>query len=222
MSGQGFHHDGHTALVRVSGALSTQIYRDEILQHHVVSLIKVTGGIFQLNAQIYRDEILQHHVVSLIKVTGGIFQLNAQIYRDEILQHHVVSLIKVTGGIFQLSAQIYRDEILQHHVVSLINVTGGIFQHANARPHTARVCRDVLLQNNVPCLTTASKIGRFISNRSPLGHRGSQRSSKEPSATNNSHVLFDKIHIALVIIILKIQNISLVRVLLVVLLLFLL
>ena len=34
-------------LVRVNGALSDQIYRDEILQHHVVPLINVTGGIFQ-------------------------------------------------------------------------------------------------------------------------------------------------------------------------------
>ena len=37
----GIHHDGRTALVRVFGALSAQIYRDEILQHHV------TGGIFR-------------------------------------------------------------------------------------------------------------------------------------------------------------------------------
>ena len=43
----GIHHDGRTALVRVNGALSAQIYQDEILQHHVVPLINVTGGIFQ-------------------------------------------------------------------------------------------------------------------------------------------------------------------------------
>ena len=41
------HHDGRTALVRVNGTLNAQIYRDEILQHHVVPLINVTGGIFQ-------------------------------------------------------------------------------------------------------------------------------------------------------------------------------
>ena len=34
-------------LVRVNGALNDQIYQDEILQHHVVPLINVTGGIFQ-------------------------------------------------------------------------------------------------------------------------------------------------------------------------------
>ena len=43
----GIHHGGRTALVRINGALNTQIYRDEILQHHVVPLINVTGGIFQ-------------------------------------------------------------------------------------------------------------------------------------------------------------------------------
>ena len=40
-------HDGRTALMRVNGALNDQIYQDEILQHHVVPLINVTGGIFQ-------------------------------------------------------------------------------------------------------------------------------------------------------------------------------
>ena len=35
---------------------------------------------------------------------------------------------------------------LQHHIVPLIKVTGGVFQQDNARPHTARVCRDFLQQ----------------------------------------------------------------------------
>ena len=43
----GIHHDGRTALVRVNGALNAQIYRDEILVHHDVLLINVTGSIFQ-------------------------------------------------------------------------------------------------------------------------------------------------------------------------------
>ena len=41
------HHDGRIGLVRVNGSLNVQIYRDEILQHHVVPLINVTDGIFQ-------------------------------------------------------------------------------------------------------------------------------------------------------------------------------
>ena len=42
----GIHHDGRTTLVRVNGALIAQIYRDEILQYHLVPL-NVTAGIFQ-------------------------------------------------------------------------------------------------------------------------------------------------------------------------------
>ena len=41
------HNDGRTGLVRVNEAPNTQIYRDEIPQHHVGPLIKTTGGIFQ-------------------------------------------------------------------------------------------------------------------------------------------------------------------------------
>ena len=37
--------DSRTALVRVNEALNVQIYRDEILQHHVVPLINVIRGI---------------------------------------------------------------------------------------------------------------------------------------------------------------------------------
>ena len=44
----GIHHGDRTALVRVNGALNDQIYRDEILQHHVVPLFNVTGGIFSI------------------------------------------------------------------------------------------------------------------------------------------------------------------------------
>ena len=40
------HHDGRTALVTVNGERNARIYRDEILQHHVVPLINVIGGIF--------------------------------------------------------------------------------------------------------------------------------------------------------------------------------
>ena len=45
----GLHNDACTALVKVNGALSGQMYLDEILQHHVVPLINVTGGILQLD-----------------------------------------------------------------------------------------------------------------------------------------------------------------------------
>ena len=37
----GIHHDGRTALVRFNGAPNEQIYRDEILLHHVGQLINV-------------------------------------------------------------------------------------------------------------------------------------------------------------------------------------
>ena len=55
-------------LVRVNGALNAQIYQDEILQHHVVPLINVTGGIFQHvyprphTARICRDFLQQNKV----------------------------------------------------------------------------------------------------------------------------------------------------------------
>ena len=39
------HHDGRPALVRVNGERNARIYRDEILQHHVVPLINVIGGL---------------------------------------------------------------------------------------------------------------------------------------------------------------------------------
>ena len=42
------HHDGRTALVGVNGALSIQIYRDEILHHHTVPLINVSSGTFSI------------------------------------------------------------------------------------------------------------------------------------------------------------------------------
>ena len=56
-----------------------------------------------------------------------------------------------------INAQIYRDEIQQHQVVLLTSVTGGIFQHDNARPHTARVCRDFLQQNNIYVLPWSAR-----------------------------------------------------------------
>ena len=65
----GIYHDDHTALVRVNGMLNAQIYRDEILQHHVVPLINVTGGIFQHDitrphtAQVCHDFLQQNNVL---------------------------------------------------------------------------------------------------------------------------------------------------------------
>ena len=57
----GINHGGRTALVRVNRAFNAQIYRNEVLQHHVVPLINVTGGFFQHDnarpdtERVYRD-----------------------------------------------------------------------------------------------------------------------------------------------------------------------
>ena len=84
----------------------------------------------------------------------------------EIRHDDRTALVRVNGA---LSAKVYRDEILQHHVVPLIiNVTGGICQHANARLHTARVCRDFLQQNKTHVLPWPSKISSFLPNRTLL------------------------------------------------------
>ena len=59
---------GRSALVGVNGALSAQIYRDEILQHHVVPLISVSGGSFQHDnarlhtVRVYIDFLPQNNV----------------------------------------------------------------------------------------------------------------------------------------------------------------
>ena len=45
----GIHRDSHTALIRFNGVLTVHIYWDETLQHHVVTLINVTGCMFQHN-----------------------------------------------------------------------------------------------------------------------------------------------------------------------------
>ena len=58
-------HDDRTALVRVGEVFGAQIDRDQTLQHHVIPLINVTGGIFQQDnakehtAQVCRDFIQQ-------------------------------------------------------------------------------------------------------------------------------------------------------------------
>ena len=67
----GIRHDGRTTLVRVNGTLKAQIYRDEILQHYVVPLINVTGGIVQhdnvgpYTARVSRDFLQQNNVYVL-------------------------------------------------------------------------------------------------------------------------------------------------------------
>ena len=43
----GIHHGGRTALVHVAGALTGIRYRDEILQHHVISHMNFNGDMFQ-------------------------------------------------------------------------------------------------------------------------------------------------------------------------------
>ena len=47
-----------------------------------------------------------------------------------------------------LTAVRYQDQVLMPHV----NAHNLMFQHDNARPHVARVCRDLLNQNNVQVL----------------------------------------------------------------------
>ena len=76
--------------------------------------------------------------------SGGSVKVRPGIHYDGC-----TALVRVNGT---LNTQIYWDEILQHHAVPLINITGGIVQHDNARPHTARVCRVILLQNNAHVL----------------------------------------------------------------------
>ena len=172
----GIHHDGRTALVRVNGALNAHIYRDEMLQHDVVPLIDVTGGMFQHDVVPLIDVtggMFQHDVVPLIDVTGGMFQHDVVPLIDVtggMFQHDVVPLIDVTGGMFQhdvvplidVTGGMFQHDVVplidvnggmfQHHVVPLIDVTGGMFQHDTARPHTARVCRNAPQRNNVHVL----------------------------------------------------------------------
>ena len=40
------HHANRTVLVNVGGALAGNIYRDKILQHHVIPHMNVNGGMF--------------------------------------------------------------------------------------------------------------------------------------------------------------------------------
>ena len=92
---------------------------------------------------------------------GGGVMVWAGIHRDGR-----TALVRVNGA---LCAQICWDEIPQHRVVPLINVTVDTFQLDNPRPHTARVCRDFLQQNNVHVLPWSARSGRFIPNRIPPG-----------------------------------------------------
>ena len=43
----GIHSGGRTALVHAVGALTGFRYQDEILQHHVIPYLNVSGGMFQ-------------------------------------------------------------------------------------------------------------------------------------------------------------------------------
>ena len=51
-----------------------------------------------------------------------------------------------------LTAVRYRDQVLMPHFLPLVKAHNLTFQHVNARPHIARVCRDILNQNNVQVL----------------------------------------------------------------------
>lgn len=63
-------------------------------------------------------------------------------------------LIQVQGN---LTARRYLDEIIRPHVLPFMNRQNVIFQHDNARPHTARITRDFLAQNNVQVLDWPSR-----------------------------------------------------------------
>ena len=63
-------------------------------------------------------------------------------------------LITVRGN---LTALRYRDEILRPHLLPILNRQRELFQQDNARPHTARVTRDFLTNENVTVLPWPSK-----------------------------------------------------------------
>ena len=76
-------------------------------------------------------------------------------------------LIQVQGN---LTARRYLDEIIRPHVLPFMNRQNVIFQHDNARPHTARIPRDFLAQNNVQVLDWPSR----SPNLNPIEHLGDE------------------------------------------------
>ena len=102
------------------------------MRRNVLSTTSVVSNIFEC----YNECVLEDE-----RFGGGSVMMWAWISHDGR-----TTLMRVNGA---FNAQIYQDEILQRHVVPLIIVSGGIWQHDNTRPHTARVCRDFLQQNNV-------------------------------------------------------------------------
>lgn len=73
-----------------------------------------------------------------------------------ITGRHRTALVLVQGN---LTAARYRDDILQQHVVPFMRQHPEItsFQQDNARPHTARICKDFLEQNDIQVLSWPAK-----------------------------------------------------------------
>ena len=56
----GIHHGRRTTLVHVVGALTCIIYRDEIMQHHVIPHMNVNDGMFQHDNAISHGARISH------------------------------------------------------------------------------------------------------------------------------------------------------------------
>ena len=72
-------------------------------------------------------------------------------------------LVHVPGN---LTAVRYKDEILQPHLMHVVDRQRELFQQDNPRPHTARLTRDYLEQNNINVLPWPSK----SLDLNPIGH----------------------------------------------------
>ena len=74
----GIHHNGRTALLRVNGALRAQVCQDEILKHHILPLINITGGIFKHDSA---------KVLYSKTCRGGVFLIGRSIHSRTPLKH---------------------------------------------------------------------------------------------------------------------------------------
>lgn len=102
--------------------------------------------------RVYRrknERFSQACVQEVDRFGGGSVMVWAAISYD-----HRTNLVNIHGN---LTAERYRDNILQPHLMPVINRQRELFQQDNARPHTARVTRDFLHNNNVNVLPWPSK-----------------------------------------------------------------
>ena len=63
------------------------------------------------------------------------------------IAHGIKSQLIIFAG--NMTAVRYRDEILRPVAVPLVQQRNLILQQDNARPHVARVCQDILANNNI-------------------------------------------------------------------------